>query len=135
MTIFLGKSVDNVAPSSFVLDLNTVPAVYNHKGPFWMSIDYWTSVADAAAGNFLADLNWLDSTGTANAINGGAISLAAIGSVAGGKNLNVGVVRLERFSATSLFEFNATLAGPAGTSLISYRIMHGPAAPTDIQGW
>jgi hypothetical protein len=103
-----------------------------------MSIDYWTSVADGtlvpSANSFTATLDWEDNAGNLRSVAGTSIDPSVV-DVLSGINMNTNVFRVERLSSSSIFQFNATLVGVAGTSLISYRVMHGPAAPTDIQGW
>ena len=114
------KAADGVAPSTFQIDM---AAVFDQPGPFWIAFDYWVHTVDlSATGVFSADLNWLDRTGQARVINGLPIGMYD----STGHNNNIAVNMIERQSGASAWTFDGLFAGTAGTSLISYRIMHFP---------
>jgi hypothetical protein len=127
----LVKGQDSVTPSSFVLDFNTMPPAYQHAGPFWLSLDYWLMVDDAAAGSMQVQIDYIDPTGAMQSIVTGGMSLAALPS----RTTPVPVQLVQRQSASSLWTATFVLGGIAGASKFSWRIMHGPASPLELVGW
>lgn len=117
------KSADAIAPATASFDFNGIPDLA--VGPFWVSFAFWVDTDDGAAGAFTCDINYTDPAGAPRVISGVPISLA---DPTGFYTQPVQMVA--RQSSSSLWTFDTTLIGSAGTALVSYRVMHFPTQTT-----
>ena len=127
------KEENNITPSSFQLDFTQIPNIQDTNGPHWLSFEFWLLTSDVLviASSFTCDVNWVDSTGVAQVLNGTPFSL---GIPQTGRTPST-VIQMSRETGSSLWTFDTTLIGGAGSSKVGYRIMHTSAEACDISTW
>lgn len=140
--LFLVKEQTDMAPVAGELNLATlIPGPYQHVGPLFMAFSFWTTVPDVTPGTtppdpplprgFSMDLEWMDPTSQVRRKSGQPISL---GAAPPGEQLPIfdsGLFLVKRLNPDALLRVLFGTLNP-GTSKVSYSILIGPAAPTDL---
>jgi hypothetical protein len=118
---------DAITAASFSFDLAAETQI-NHAGPYKVSLVGWCDTPDALAGFLIFTMTHR----TPNGVDlqsphiGGAINLAD-----GASYFSTPRDCIVRQSSGSLWTLDATLAGVAGSSLASYRLIVEPLESTD----
>jgi hypothetical protein len=116
MALFLFGQGDNEDPAD-ARQIDLDQAGNSGNRPFWVSFQYWTEVADLAAGGFSMDINYEDPTGSIRQINGSILNLTDASS-AGGSD---GVCQVMRLDTSSRFTLDWICPNP-GTAKIKWRL-------------
>jgi hypothetical protein len=117
---------DAITPVTAVYQMSESPDAT--AGPNMVGVIYWVDTADPTAGAFSVDIFWTDPTGAERQLGTAFISLADAASY------QFSPIQIsEREFDVSMFELRTELAGSAGTSKVSYRVLMTPSAACDLQ--
>lgn len=111
---------DSIAPATDSLDFNLIAS---YPGPFVVGLIAWVDTDDPLAGALSFQMTHRDPTG-ADIVSPniqGALSLST-----GGARFATLMEPIVRQSGSSLWTFDTTLIGIAGSALVSYRLIHFP---------
>jgi hypothetical protein len=131
MSVLYVRARDNVVPANFTVDFNDI---VDTPGPFFVGITAWVSTADAAAGVLQFGVQYADPTSSTRDVTFNVSPQLILSDPT--SFFATDIVVLQRLANHSLWNFVSSLvAGIAGTSRISYRIINSSAAAPDLQAW
>lgn len=130
--MIFAKGDDQVTPSSFAHDGNGTSLVNNGRGPYIVGVEYWVDVHDPgiAGSGWGVAFEYEDPTGVTIQVGGTPLDLSNPGG-----RFKAPFEPVSRNTPTSLFRVVATLTGPAGSSLVSWRVVHMPVTSSEVVSW